>query len=674
MKKTTHILATLAFTLMPLTSFALEWSPQLNKAKQGEYREPMEEFSINIPGSVPIEILQTLALELDNIDVTAMVSREGTYAKFTPAQPLEWGKHILRLVEYADDGSISEKGFWEFEVRRSSMFREADYAADINLVASQRVADKNLVPTGTEEPNGFTGQGGAVFQARVADEDWEVTGSMDLIYNSEKNQTSNNRELDLGEYLITGKRNSTQINIGQHSLTQSSLVMEGFYRRGVSASTSFEKINSAASGFVLRSEELIGFRQGLGVSDSNNTVNGIIWESQPFTDNPEQLYVSATYLSGKSNKIGAAIGAEQAKQNGNAFSLVADSTLLDQQLRLRAEVASSTIDIITANTTDTDIINGKGDAIAFLASYNPQPASEESTLFWNTGIEFSEVDTLFNSIANPNLPNDKTLNRLFFNVDWAGISTQLSTAKETDNVDKDTTKPQIETLLNQLVLNYTLTEEPEKDSLFDTIGTPSLSVQWANTSQSQIRAATIVTEDLDIESDMLSLAANFSKDTWSWGWSYSESDQANKIDPTQDSVTWTRDMNANYQFSEEVVITPTIQSQSSDIAFDGSSTDTNLYNLGLQFIFSDTTSGQFNLNQSITESNSISSPQDTNIATASFQFTWNWIIAKNNKPGFDIALTGTYQDTQDNITPANDLETYQMFLSLVMSLPLSSAE
>lgn len=660
-----------ALTLLSINSFALEWSPRLESAKQGEFREPMETFRIHINANVPVKILQSLSLELDNIDVTAMVSRKGEYAYFTPAQPLEWGAHVLRLVEYAEDGSILEKGYWQFEVRRSTVFQEVDYAADISLMATQRIADKNI---GVPEQDGFTAQGSGAFQGRIADDDWEITGSLDLIYNSEQEQTTHNQEMDLGEFLISGQHQSNQINIGHHSLAQNSLVLEGFHRRGISASMGFDSINSAAAGFVLRSEEVIGFKQGLGVSDSNNTVNGVVWESQPVSDNPEQLYISATYLTGKSDKVGETVGVEQADQEGQAFSLLADSTLLDQQLRLRAEFASSSIDIITADITDTDIVNGKGDAMSFLASFNPQPISDDNQIYWNTGIEVSEVDSLFNSIANPNLPNDKTLNRIFLNLDWSGISTQLSSAKETDNVDEDASKPQIETRVNQLLLNYSLTEEPDENSLFYRIGTPSFSIQWSDTAQDQKKAATVITEDLDITNNMMMFAANFSKETWSWGWAYSEGEQIDNITPANNSISWTRDLNANIQINENLVITPAIQSQSTDTVFDNSSTDTNLYDIGFQLLVTDTITGQLNVNQSITDSDSAGNPQDTTISTASFQFSWNWIEAKNTQPGFDITLSGTYQDTQDSIAPGNNLETYQMFISLVMSLPLSSAE
>ena len=169
--------------------------------------------------------------------------------------------------------------------------------------------------------------------------------------------------------------------------------------------------------------------------------------------------------------------------SSDLWSIVADSTMLDRQLRFRAEMASSKTDIVTADIADIDLIDAKGDAIAFLATYTPQSISADTTFFWNTGLEFSEVDSLFNSIANPNLPNDKTLQRLFFNADWSGISAQLSAAKETDNVDNDETRPEIETKHNQLLLNYSLTELPQPSSFFDVVGLPSFSLQWGNTTQ-----------------------------------------------------------------------------------------------------------------------------------------------------------------------------------------------
>lgn len=682
MTKLHHALLSACVLLgMAFSSQAQEWTPQLQAAAQGEFRDPMESFRIHIPASLPMSVLQTLALELDNIDVTAMVSRQGEIAEFTPVQPLPWGKHVLRLVEYAEDGSIVERGHWEFQVRRSAVFREIDYAADINLIASQRIADENLDAGGAKEPDGFTGQGSAAFQGRVADDDWEATGQMDLIYNSEKEQTSNDRQLDLGEYLFTGNMPSaqTRLNLGDHSLSQTSLVMEGFHRRGLSGSVGISALNSSVSAFAMRSEPVAGFQQGLGIGDRDNRVDGVVWETQPFQDHPEQLYLSATYLSGASNQSGEAVGAAQADQAGKAWSLLADSTLLDQQVRLRGEVAGTNVDSITADTGDQDLINKDGNGVSFSATYTPQPTSPDSRMFWNTGVEYSKIDTYFISLANPNLPSDKELNRVFVNADWSGLSAQLSAARETDNVDNIDTLPRIETKLSQLALNYSLTEAPAEGSWLHTIGTPSLTLQFSNSTQKQIKAVLDnfglpVYQDLDITNDTSMFGASFNKQSWSWGWSYSASEQQDKINPNQDQITYSRELNANIQFNDSIVVIPALQSQTTQLTFDGSTSDTDIYNLGSQFLFTDTLNGQINLSQSHSSSNSPGFPQEVDTGTLNLQLTWNWILPKNSSPGFDISLSGSYQDTDDRIDDINDLKTYQVFLSLVMKLPISSAE
>ena len=159
------------------------------------------EFRIFIPPIVPVEVLQNLSLELDGIDVTAMVSREGDYALFIPSRPLKWGEHTLSIVEYAPDGSILERGLWAFEVRKSARFREAEFRSGIDVKATNRVADQNLdnLPKSTQAQGGL-GMGGS-----IGDENWHMSGSIDFLYNSQSDQTPNDREFDMGEYLFTGK-------------------------------------------------------------------------------------------------------------------------------------------------------------------------------------------------------------------------------------------------------------------------------------------------------------------------------------------------------------------------------------------------------------------------------------------------------------------------------------
>ena len=169
---------------------------------------------------------------------------------------------------------------------------------------------------------------------------------------------------------------------------------------------------------------------------------------------------------------------------------------------------------------------------------------------------------------------------------------------------------------------------------------------------------------------MYRLGADFNKTTWSWGVSYSDSDQIDKIDSTRSSTTNGSDFHLSYQFNEHFILAPSVAANDTDFAGDNGSFDTDIYSVIAQLYLTDRLSGQINLNQSASSSDSIASPQDTETSTVSLQFNWNWILPKNNKPGFDIGISGTYQDTQNKITPENDLVAYQVFLNLAMSLPV----
>ena len=179
-----------------------DWFPELEQANA--YFTPTQGFRIYLPPEMPNEVLPTLVLELDNIDVTAMVSYQGNYAVFTPVTPLQYGKHVLRLVEYADDGGINEKAYWEIDVRQSSLFRELDYAADVNLTGSYRVADNSETLAGEAEPDAFNAQGGAALQARMADDGWEINGQMELQYNSDASLSATGDAVEMASFLLTG--------------------------------------------------------------------------------------------------------------------------------------------------------------------------------------------------------------------------------------------------------------------------------------------------------------------------------------------------------------------------------------------------------------------------------------------------------------------------------------
>lgn len=658
------VLSIIAISIIPTTSFALDWPPQLIQIEDSYFRTPQDVIQIELPEGVTDNIYKTLAFELDDIDITAMVIRTGTTSYYKPVQPLRWGKHVFRLVAHEDDGSILEKGYWVFEVRDSAVFQAIDYSLDSNLTVSQRIADKNI---GVPEPVSLSSQGTAVLLENMSNEDWDLNGNVNLIYNNESEKTHSYKELDIEEHLITSRNDTAQLSPDHHNIEQNNLVIDNFYRRYLSDSMRIDSVNSTATGFVMRTEEVTGTKKGFGISDPDNAVTGISWENQPFANKPETLYFSGTYLSAKNNSVTESVGAIQTSQKGETWGLVADSTLNNQQLRLRAEYAESVSDVITDNVNDD-----KGTATSFLVTYRPQMKDARSSFFWDTGVEHSEVSTLFSSLANPKLPGDKNLNRIFLNTNWTNVNAQLLTAKETNNVDDDYAKPQIETLLYQAILNYSPIASPERGSIFYIFGRPSFSLKFNKTEKDQIKQALLSTTDLKVNTGTSAFSAAFSKEKWNWSWLTSRSEQEDKVNSLNSSTTWLHSLNAKIKANNRFDIKPNIVSQKTNFTTDDSNADNMLLSLNLDYLFANDLKGQLYLKHSSTNSDSSVIMQDVELATVGYDVAWNWVSAKNNRPGLDVIFRGIYQDKKDTFVASNNLDSYEISIGITMILPSST--
>src|SRR5258708_9362258 len=114
------------------------WTPEFAMPGGGGNAQTSP-LKIRVAG-IPEDVPQRLAGETDDIDGTRLAVLDGVDIVVTPAQPLAFGPHRLRLVEYAPDGSIAERGHWSFDIRKSAAFREAQFQANVTLNATDRVA------------------------------------------------------------------------------------------------------------------------------------------------------------------------------------------------------------------------------------------------------------------------------------------------------------------------------------------------------------------------------------------------------------------------------------------------------------------------------------------------------------------------------------------------------
>lgn len=637
-----------------------DWQPTLAAAKHTRYREAGEAFRIHIPPEVSVEELQTLALELDAIDVTAMVQREGGYAVYTPVTPLAPGNHSLRVVEYADDGAILELGFWTFEVRQSAMFRQYALAADSQLTASYRVADRNL---SEPEPGRLQGVGGSQVGFSTNTGNWQSLGQFDLIYNSSINGNSQTgvRKLDVGEFLFSSGNQYAEARVGHQTVGGSSLVMDNFRRRGVALVGKLPSINSQVTGFSLSSENVVGFNRGLAIGDSQRRVDGITIDSSPLENRPQALYLSATRLQAQgSDTSGLVAGlSDGGTSKGTAWSLSADSQLLNNRLRLRGELARSDYDVDTADSLASE----NDTAYSLLATFAD---STKGGTNWNAGVESREVGTFFKSLANSSLPSDKRLLRVFGGAQWASLGVQASLGRQKDNVSDIKLLSRIKTSLSMLTMNWAPTQQTAPDGW---LGAPSLAISISRQQQDQIYTpAGFLQAPADNTLNQWQIAANFNYSKGNWGLTLANNAFRDRANLQDDTDTRSLYFDGNLNLGQWLSLSPSVYVARTEDLDRGQTSTVMTYALLSTFTLRPgKLDGALNLN--LNQNQAFDDSGDSDTLTVNASLRWHLKAAHRNRPGWYLGFNAQYNDQTDNRVATNNINIYQAFVTLTAVLP-----
>ena len=643
---------------------ATDWQPTLILPPEGTRWGASDPIRITLP-DLPIVVPERLLLEVDNVDVTPATIYADRTLTYVPPQPLGWGTHIVRLVDYALDGSIVERGSWNIEVSKTAKFREAQFAGNIALTATQRVDDQNLV----DPPDKTQGSGSALLAGALANKNWRMTGEAGLVYNSQANLMPNGNEFDLANFLFVNKFGTearyTDATVGEHTVAPNSLVIADFNRRGVSGGLNSRAVT--ARGFVVGTEPVTGFQNGLSVSDPDNRTSGISVTGRPLKAHRDALSLSATALtSSGSDGTGQGVGGDPLQTEGNAASFVADGFLFKRRLRLRGEIAQTSFDF---DGVDTGFGSETDNAATFLAIGTPwnDKVVKNRPMTWNIAFEAKQIGTFFHSLANPTLANDSSLVRLFSDFDWSGMALGLSLGREQDNVNDlpgiGTTQTD-QTVFN---LSYSPLPKPEQEGVKKKrpFGQPTFSLGLLDYDQKVIESGAGLTEGPLTNTSSLALSANFTYTTWSWGVNYVYTDQDESADPTLDTRTNDLSFNLNLQVGQRLVLTPLLQWTKVDAPTTGVEQDTFNATLALTYQFTNRLRGNLNLAANHTESTDDTIDRDTKYVD--FSLNYEAVRSAGARPGVTLGLQGSYQDVDDNVDPSVSSDTYQVFFTVGLS-------
>lgn len=646
----------------------VSWTPQLAPPQSANFRSPNDGFRIRVPRGLSKTHLKRLILEFDGVDVTALMQHRKNTLIFSPPQALSLGDHTLRLVYNAPSGDIEELANWPIEVRRSKSFREAEFQGDLSVNASNRISDKNV----DQSVDKAQMDGAFNFAATLADADWKASASADILANTNKTVMNDAQGFDLGSFLFSGEKQNLLGNLGHHGIDHSSLVMQQFFGRGGSATIHNDDQRYQGTVFSMYATPVSGFRNGLGVATDNDSIDGVTAKAFPLKGDPEKLYVSAIYLSGSSSngQGGEAVIGDTTAFDSDDWGLQAESRVLDKRLRMRAEFARSRF---TSKDVGISIPERSDNAYSLLAIYEFQPGeNSETPIQWNMGIEHQNIGTDYTSIANVSLPPDRKLWRVFGGFNRGSTDIQASVGRETDNVQGAADLPTVETNQYSLTAGYNPELEFNKEAqpVYGVLGQQSYSLSWFTSRQQQIKDGIgSLADPINQTTRSVNLAGNFSYETWSWGANYNVImfDDNENINP--DTQTQVLDLHSDIMIGERLTIQPQLQwDKTQDL---DNTVDTKNFTATLIINYKIVPNKWgLDLNYSLNDSRVSDDSQITRTETIATNLYWQVWPTKPNRPGLQLWLNGSHSDTQDDVTPANSTNSYEVFLGATVGLPV----
>ncbi len=646
----------------------LQWKPEFVQPGPGTAAQtaPLRIHVVGIPEDTP----ERLGVELDNIDITALAVLDGTDIVVTPAQPIPFGTHVLRLVESAPDGTIVERGQWAFEIRKSTVFREAHLQTNATLNATQRIADHNVnTGAGRQQANGS-----AQVQGAVANDDWQAKGAASIVANSQPDQLPRHEgHLDIAQYLVEAQRGAVSGRVGdQGAIAPDSLVMQGFARRGVSADVTAAGV-ARLTGFSMHATPLAGSENLTGVQDGQNRVDGVVATVNPIQGRPEALALSGTYVDGNGTSAsGVGVAGSPQSFGGHAGSVAADARLLDQLLRLRGEYAQSRYDFDGMGGT---LEPQSGHAYSGLANYLPwhQVMVLGQPLVWNIGAQKQLLSTFFHSPANPGAVADRDMRQAFTGLNWYGLNAQASAGKEHDNVDDLALLPRTETRQHSFALNYVpilhaaqTSGGPPSTPFY---GQPNLTASYMSLKKELANNPGALPLPLGPlhETTNLMLGAQFQYAKWNWGLGHTRVADKDFANLTPETRTNSDRLQAGLQLAK-LVIGGSLQYDHTDDLTNATRTQAITGATTLAYPFTERVTS--NIAYSIRHARAV--PQsDQLVSDTTVALNWVVVPPREQRPGLSLGLDGSYHACHDKLaSPAPDTACFnslQAFLRLSVS-------
>jgi len=654
-------------------------------------------LTVGVPADLSPAEIAHLGVEVDNIDVTALVHIGKGTLVYNPPQPLEEGQHELRVVEYANDGHMISRGSWIFTIKSSAKTASSSQVwsvkGSVGASASERLAQSNLTPPA---PSPFALNG--TFDVKVAGPlaEWTAEASVNGLYGSNNGTSTTGQAVQPAQMQVALKRGKDSLILGDQTLPYNNLLISGLSRRGISAQVAGMPLDSEAGAFSLRDSSLAGFYGGLGFTDSNDNVSGAALQSHLFPNSPQALTLLAGYVSGTApaglsfivpypggnNSLPPSIpGSVVPVQSGagSAWVVSLDSQIPGSTLHLNGQYAGSTFNF--PGVPGQSATSAADHASSLSLNYS-RPLGEQAAL--STNAIYQNVGTFFRSLANPALSPDQRMATASGTLSGHGLQLAASGGFSEDNTDSNPAIATVRTLPRSVTAGYGPTLPVTVTAW---LGAPSLSLAWQDARTYNVtQPAGAQLTDSSIVNNNATLSFAYTHWTWQAGLTTgSFRDHTGQQDNT-DNLGPTLGLNVTLGNTGSAGLNVQLVN-THDLKQDTHTRDRNYALTVGDSLLSGKLSAQLTLainhnTQQIVPG--MIPPQlvgnNVVLKTATAQLTWHAIQATPRRGGLDVGLSSSWNDSSGFNTAAlttqgfSSLATrgYQVFLTLSTTWPIGT--
>lgn len=668
------ILPTFALSVMLLSSTAASAGmATLATPAAGQPLAPDSALAFTLSSTIPKEQLDNLFVEFDGYDVTNMVGMNGLTVTFQPPQRLSPGDYRLRLLEKTATGKFNEIENWTVRVGAAGL-EDSSITGTLDAQYAYLAAD-NLHGDAAEPPHQFTANLDTL--AKTGGPGWDASLKLNGLVDSVSRRNVDRDSALLGEYLATGRTFSDSVNtawnLGNHNTGVSNLLMDNFYRRGVSGQLSFMN-EATVTAFAQDPSRTIGQENAGGFNDEDQRAAGVFGKIYPF-DEDQRISLETGYYTatGALRSFNTSVP-DDTQNSGNGWVVAAEGQTPDDKINLRGDYARTQFDddgkgaLVSAKSDNAERIRLTFAPLGNLRTFDANQSQ------WTVTALQQRTGTYFRSLVNTTLPQDE--NRMDLSSNYQnGSFTLFGQAYYTkNNVDNEPELPTDGTFGLNGQTSF---------SLLDAYGEGVTAKDWLNYSTFTAGGSYISQDRTHTPGSFAGIDLDQSTWTANAGWTATIDNATlsvqNVYSDFRDRVThansYTDDLttlSGTYPVNDKISVTPQLQYEALDSKGAGSSSK---YFAGIDttaIIIPDILT--HTLHYSALIDSSVDGQDQRN---ASSTLTWQIKPPAKNDPGVALAVSGYYQDLRGVIptvvptgtTAPTNGEDFKVYLQLKISTP-----